>query len=122
MIQGVINETLEPIVEIGLKGQEAVERIYAIVDTGFSGHLCLSQHHVDKLTMVFHHVERYELANGEVLVAEVFRGTIEFDGEDRGVDVIVTASQDRLIGASLLQDYILTVDYPQRYLKLERRV
>lgn len=71
MIHGVINEALEPIVEIGLKRQESTQTVPAIVDTGFSGHLCLSQRHVDKLTMVFHHVERYELANGEVLVAEV---------------------------------------------------
>jgi len=37
MIEGIVNEALEPIVEIGLKQGEAVTTILVVVDTGFTG-------------------------------------------------------------------------------------
>lgn len=120
MIQGYVNEILEPVIEIGLKRGEATESIPAIVDTGFSGYLCLSKRHEDKIKMVFHHVERYELANGEVVVMDVFRGTTVFDGREQGVDLILTASEDTLIGAALLRDHLLTIDYPKRTVRVEQ--
>ena len=119
MIEGHVSQDLDLIVEIGLIRKNQVTRIPALVDTGFSGHLCLAQRHVDLLDLTFHHVERYELANGEVIAADVFRGTIVFGEERREVDVIITASDDTLIGASLLREYVLTVHYPARWLRIE---
>jgi clan AA aspartic protease len=120
MVQGYVNEALEPVIEIGLKRGEVTESIPTIVDTGFSGHLCLSKRHEEKIEMVFHHVERYELANGEIAVMDVFRGTIVFDGREQEVNLILTASEDTLIGAALLSDYLLTINYPERIVRIER--
>jgi len=120
MIQGYVTETLDPVIEIGLQRGEATESIPTIVDTGFSGHLCLSNQHEDKIEMVFHHVERYELANGEVVVMDVFRGTIMFDEREQEVNFILTASEDTLIGAALLRDHLLTVNYPKRTVQVEQ--
>ncbi len=120
MIQGYVTETLDPVIEIGLQRGEATESIPTIVDTGFSGHLCLSNQHEDKIEMVFHHVERYELANGEVVVMDVFRGTIMFDEREQEVNLILTASEDTLIGAALLRDHLLTVNYPKRTVQVEQ--
>ncbi len=78
MIVGYVNEALEPVIERGLKGAAGLTKIAAVVDTGFSGELCRAAHHSDRVEMAFAFVERYELANGEVLVEDVFRGTIEF--------------------------------------------
>ena len=122
MIQGYVTEALDPIIEIGLKRGEATEFIPAVIDTGFSGHLCLSKRYEDKIEMVFHHVERYELANGEVVVMDVFRGTILFGGRAHVVDLILTSSQDTLIGASLLKGCKLTIDYPRRVVEVERQI
>ena len=120
MIQGYVTEALDPVIEIGLQRGEATESIPTIVDTGFSGHLCLSNQHKDKIEMVFHHVERYELANGEVVVMDVFRGTIMFDEREQEVNLILTASEDTLIGAALLRDHLLTVNYPKRTVQVEQ--
>lgn len=119
MIEGYVNEALEPVVEIGLKGEDAIAMILAVVDTGFSGHLCLAEQYIDQLEMVFKFVERYELANGEVIVKDVFLGNVAFDGREQEVDLILTSSQDTLIGASLLQDYKLSIDYPRRIVRIE---
>jgi clan AA aspartic protease len=122
MITGYVNEALEPVIEIGLKAAGRLTEIVAVVDTGFSGELCLSEQLIDRLEMEFGFVERYELANGEVLVEDVFRGTIESDGHEREVDLILTASTDSLIGASLLQTYTLHIDYPRRVVEIKRVV
>lgn len=113
MIEGDVNEFLEPLVEIGLKRGDTVTSIPAVVDTGFSGYLCLAEQHIDQIEMTFKFVERYELANGEVIIKDVFLGSILCDGREQEVDFIVTASQDTLIGALLLKDYKLSIDYPK---------
>ena len=64
-------------------------------------------------------VERYELANGEVIAKDVFLGSVVFDGCEQEVDCIVTASQDTLIGASLLKNYALRIDYPKCTVQIE---
>lgn len=48
MIEGAVNEALEPVIEIGLKRSE-ITLIPAMPDTGFSVYLCLAEHHVEQL-------------------------------------------------------------------------
>ena len=121
MIEGrVTDESLEPMVEIGLKQGDTLTMIQAVVDTGFSGYLCVAEQCVDQLDMTFEFAESYELANGEVIVKDVFRGSIVFHGRALEVDLILTASQDTLIGASLLKDHKLSIDYPGRTVRIEQ--
>lgn len=119
-VEGLVNDELEPVVEIGLVRGEIVQAIPATVDTGFSGYLCLSELHAEQLDMTFKFAERYELANGEVIAKDVFRGSVVFDCQEQEVDVIVTASEDTLIGAALLQDCTLNIDYPEHTVRIER--
>jgi len=70
--------------------------------------------------MIFKFVERYELANGEVIAKDVFRSSIVFDGREQEADLILTTSRDTLIGAALLKDYQLSIDYPRRAVRIER--
>lgn len=120
MIEGRVDEALEPVVGVGLKRGDTITTILATVDTGFSGYLCLAEQYIDQLDIVFKFVERYELANGEIIVKDVFRGSIVFDGREQEVDLIFTSSQDTLIGASLLKDCKLSIDYPGRTVRIER--
>jgi len=41
------------------------------------------------------------------------------DGREQEVELILTASQDTLIGASLLKGYRLMIDYPGRTVRIE---
>jgi len=120
MIEGYVNEVLEPVVEIGLKRGDVVTRISAVVDTGFSGCLCLAEQWIDQLEMTFEFAEPYELANGEVIAKDVFQGNIVFDEREQEVDLILTASPDTLVGASLLKNYRLSIDYPKCIVRIER--
>ena len=90
-----------------------------LLDTGFNGYLCLAELYIDQIYLTFDFAEQYELANGEVITKDVFVGTIVFDGREQEIEVIVTASQDTLIGASLLKDYELRVNYPKCTVQIE---
>lgn len=121
MIEGCVKEeSLEPVVKIGLRQGDTLTTIQAVVDTGFSGYLCLAERCVDQVDMTFEFAEPYELANGEVIVKDVFRGSIVFNGRELEVDLILTASQDTLIGASLLKDHKLSIDYPGGSVRIEQ--
>jgi len=120
MIQGRVNQAREPIVDIGLVGTARVKTVPAIVDTGFTGDLCVAEQQAGHLDMAFVDVGRYRLANGEAIDEEIFRATILLDERQHEVDLILTDSPDTLIGASLLRDYELSIDYPRRTVRIER--
>jgi predicted aspartyl protease len=106
MIRGHVSTTLEPVIELGLVQGDTVTVIPAIIDTGFSGMLCLAERYVAQLDVTFQFLEPYELANGDIVGQEV--------------EVLMTASQDTLIGAALLQPYTLTIDYPDHAVRLTK--
>lgn len=119
MIQGHIDESLQPIIEIGLVAGLSVTITPVVIDTGFNGDLCLSMRWFGDMELQHFHTREYELANGDVITADLFRGRIEIDGEQRMVEVLLTDSNDNLIGASLLKDRTLFIDYPAREVRIE---
>ena len=74
MIAGVINDSFEPIVEIGLLRAGQTTTIPAVVDTGFSGYVCLSRYRIEAMDLEFSYVDRYELADGTVVAKDVCGG------------------------------------------------
>lgn len=118
MISGYVSDGLEATVEIGLLRGNALMHIPAIIDTGFSGYLALSERHVDDIDMQFKYVERYELADGSIIVKDVYHARITFGNEERDVYTIVTASTDTLIGAGILRRHHVAIDYPQRTVQI----
>ena len=51
MIAGVVNDSLELVVQIGLMRAGETTRIPAVVDTGFSGDLCLSRDQIEAMDL-----------------------------------------------------------------------
>ena len=64
--------------------------------------VCLAERYLEQIALTFQFIERYELANGSVMAQDVFRGRIVFDGQEQGVELIVTTSHDTLISVALL--------------------
>jgi clan AA aspartic protease len=118
MIRGRVRAGLEPVIDLGLVQGDTVTVIPAVIDTGFSGMLCLAERYLEQMALGFQFQERYELANGEIVRQDVFAGHVVFAGRTQEVEVITTASQDTLIGAALLQAYTLTIDYPNQQVRL----
>ena len=122
MTEGFVNDDLEPMVEIGLISGDRTrenEKIFAIVDTGFNGYLCLAENLIDKMDMAYVGTDFFELGNGEVVENDVFSGRVTFDEKECNVLVILSTSPDVLIGTSLLKSKTFFVDFVDRKLEIK---
>ncbi|MBL7117725.1 MAG: hypothetical protein ISS94_02930 [Candidatus Syntrophoarchaeum sp.] len=114
MIEGFVNEDLEPVIEIELIFEDRAERTFAIIDTGFNGYLCLAENFIDKMDLSYIGTDFFELGNGEIVENDVFSGRIIFDKMERNVLVTLSTSSDVLIGTSLLKAKTLFIDFIDR--------
>jgi clan AA aspartic protease len=103
---------------IGFQGRETI--VEGVLDTGFNGFLCLPIPVAITLGLVLRDTIQAELADGTVINELVFAGRAEWDGAVRDVRVILTRSEDTLIGTAFLADYRVQLDYSARTVQIER--
>jgi clan AA aspartic protease len=72
-----------------------------VVDTGFTGFLCLSQRAVTALGLPFRHYQEVTLADDSATLLPVHDAIISWDGQDREVKVLA-AGKRPLLGTALL--------------------
>jgi clan AA aspartic protease len=83
-----------------------------VIDTGFTGHLCLPPEAVSLMRLPFLHDLPANLAdNSEVLLA-IHSATVLWDGEEREIRVIATGRRP-LIGTALLDDRELVIQFTE---------
>ena len=114
-MEGVIRpSTLTPLVEIQVSGphQNSIDCI-AILDTGFSGEIILSEHHINELGLKQIGTDDVELANGEIVELNLYRGNIRWFDKVREVTIGATQSTDALVGTLLLHQCTVHLDFPK---------
>jgi hypothetical protein len=66
-------------------------------------------------------VTHSELADGTIVEDElVFAGRAEWDGGVVDVDILLTRSEDVLIGTAFLKGYLVQLDYQANAIKIEK--
>lgn len=122
MIEGIIRETGTPILTLKVLGKEGSEAtVEGVLDTGFDGFLCLPIPVAVSLGLELIDVTRTELADGTIVEDElVFAAQTEWDGALMDVDVLLTRSEDVLIGTAFLKEYIVQLDYKAHTVSIER--
>lgn len=110
MTRGRIRAGPEPVVPVRLHGRRT-RRIDAVLDTGFTGHLCLAQEHGRAMRLVPLGDVSTELADGRAVKQRAFLGEVTFDRRRRPVLVTMTASRDSLVGTALLSDKDVRIDF-----------
>ncbi len=118
MIQGRVNASGEPVVAITIHGAARRTRISLILDTGFTGHVCLARRHRRAMSLTRLGDIETELADGTRLTQPVYAGVVTFDGERRRVLVTLTDSTDSLLGTALLRSKRVTIDFPRAHLTI----
>lgn len=119
MIQGHIASGT-PILEIAVRGKKAGMTLEGVLDTGFDGHVCLPISIAVHLGLELTRVVSAELADGTVLEDElVFAGQVTWDGALVDVDILLTRSEDVLIGTSLLSGHSVSLDYQRGKVLIE---
>jgi clan AA aspartic protease len=114
---GSVNALREAIVEIRFVGGDSQE---CIVDTGFDGALILPASIAER--HAFPVVARlvFELVGGARISADVALGEIEWLGKRRSVEVVISESNDALIGTEMFEGATLVVNYASRLVSISR--
>lgn len=93
----------------GLEGHE-----WALVDTGFDGHLALPEALLDRLPEPMY-VRRVRTASGQVVRVPVYLGSIELVDQPGAIDALIIALGDEyLLGLPVLNLFKVTFDHGQR--------
>jgi clan AA aspartic protease len=122
MIEGTIQEAGTPILAIKVIGRGGEEvTVEGVLDTGFDGFLCLPISLAVSLGLELIDVTHMELADGTIVEDELlFAGRAEWDGTVMDVDILLTKSQDVLIGTAFLRGYQVRLDYEANTVRIER--
>jgi clan AA aspartic protease len=122
MIEGTIQEAGTPVLAIKVIGRGGEEvTVEGILDTGFDGFLCLPISLAVSLGLELIDVTHMELADGTIVEDELlFAGRAEWDGTVMDADILLTRSQDVLIGTAFLRGYQVRLDYPRGKVWIER--
>ena len=108
--------------EIAIWGrQRRMERLRAVVDTGFDGAVCLPVSIAVNLGLELVGREFVEYADGRVVRELLFRGKVQFLGEVREVNISLTNADEALVGLEMLRGYRMLLDGDTHEVTFERK-
>lgn len=105
---GSVNAQLEAWLRIRSSGSEIIDRL---IDTGFDGALVLPRAAASRLNLTI--LGRVPIIGGGRVrtIADIAELEVEWLGETRAVEVIISDGDDSLLGTGLLDGSRLLVDY-----------
>ena len=112
---------MRPMIDVEVIGSKSRAKFKALIDTGFSGCVCIPSKTAEELGLVLIGEEEFELANGQWITQFFFGGKVHFLGKTEEATILVSKSPTALIGADLLKDCRLTIDYPTNKVRLTRK-
>jgi predicted aspartyl protease len=112
---GRVNSYREALVVVRFSDGAGME---CVVDTGFDGGLMLPRAFLPQIQIAIVGELTFEMVGGATMSAEVGLIEINWLGELRQVEVIVSEGDDSLVGTELLLATTLTIDYPSSILTI----
>lgn len=112
---------MTPTADLEVRGSRGAVRIKALIDTGFSGDVCIPKTAAIRLGLELVALADIELADGTQKLELVFSGSVRFLGRTRPVQIYLTDSEDALLGTSLLADCRLVIDFPMGQVRLTHK-
>ena len=121
MIQGLLRKDNRPGVPRSIGWSLGIQKIVAIVDTGFSGEIKVSPDVANELGLTPTHIQPVLLANEEIAKVPASLAFVVIEGEKEEVGVLVAKGMP-IMGVGLLSrlGFKLTVDFKARTVFLER--
>ncbi len=109
---------MTPVTEIVVGGSRQSAKLQAIIDTGFDGEVCIPVSLAVTLGLELVGAEFVEYGDGSRKQELLFAGSAVLQGAKRDVEIFLTNGEDALIGTDLLEDCLLTIDFPKKRVKL----
>ena len=119
MVEGYINAGKRPLIEVTVLGSQAEASVLAILDTGFDGDISLPLEIAVGLGLTLDSAIKMELADGSVKLELVFTGKVLWENKSRNVDILITTSEDALIGTGLLDEHSVHLDFRNNQVKID---
>ncbi len=111
MIVGSVDERRNLLIPLTVKGFNSEELVVqAILDTGFSDWLSLTNKQIEALGLLPSGVAESELADGSIVPVTLYTAIVVWEGIERLIEV-VGGDVDPLMGVKLLDGYRLTADF-----------
>jgi clan AA aspartic protease len=115
---GKINENLEPIITLELKNGAKID---CLVDTGFNGTLFLPRWFIEANDLISVGEQEFNsVAQAESHFAEVFVADVKWLGDEFEVRVIAGEYDSALIGAGMMIEAKLEIDYAASSVVIEK--
>jgi len=118
-IDGFLDEELQPKISLVTRGRRKAAHTVFVIDTGFSGDICLPVGLAIELGLELLGRDIVEFADGTIKRELTFAGWVDWYDARREVQVMLTDSEEALIGSGMLKDQKLTIDYPSRSVTIE---
>ena len=110
IFRGIVNDQFEAVIRVRLRGPSgAVADITAVVDTGYSGSLTVSDTVVSELRLVRRSGITVRLADGTPVELDTFGAEIEWGGGWQRI-VVYAVGDEALVGMRLIAGLRLQID------------
>lgn len=121
MIEGWIDPFGSAYVGLKVAGAKQEIEIEAILDTGFNGQVCLPLAVAVPLGLELAYTSSFELADGTLVQDElVFAGKALWHGEYRDVEIVLTRSEEALLGTGLLEGTQVRLDFARGMVSVDQ--
>ncbi len=118
---GYLDEAKRPRIRVNVDGRRTSLSVEALLDTEFNGDLCLPVEVAVQLGLEPIQVVEVEKADESLESMLVFAGSIEWFGNPREVDILLTDTSEALIGTRLLENTRVTLDFPESLVMIENK-
>jgi len=115
-LEGYFDEYRQPRVRITVAGTHDEISVDAVIDTGFDGDLCLPTQIAIELGLELRDVMSVGLADGALKQELLFAGVVQLGRRRKAVNILLTESEDTLLGTNLLS--YLELDFVHRTVRL----
>ena len=112
MISGIVTDRHATVTLTFLLPNGSTLPIEFVIDTGFTGDLCLPQEAVSLLRLPFIYDLPANLADNSEVLLPVHEAVVIWNGEEREVRVLATGRRP-LLGTALLEEHELVVQFTE---------
>ncbi|HYV37453.1 MAG TPA: hypothetical protein VE988_17240 [Gemmataceae bacterium] len=103
MISGLVDARLEARIAVYIEDDTGqCQNVDAVIDTGFSGFLCLPPSQVASLALPWVCRQPTKLADGTIQMLDEYAAIVIWDTQPRNI-LVVAANTDPLVGMKLLE-------------------
>ena len=115
--KGFVNENFEAVLNIKLSDGATID---CVLDTGFNGTLILPREFTEENAILPFSRVQVDLVEDKTAEIDVASAEVQWLGEEVSINILVSETDEALIGTQMLIDAILEIDYKNLTVKITK--